>query len=52
MKEQTLTPKEVAEILVVKTTSVKRWLQKGILKGKKEDDLWRVRKEDLDDFIQ
>lgn len=50
-----LTPAEVAEILKVQPRSVVAWLQKGKLTGIKLGQgsraQWRVRKQDLEAFI-
>ncbi len=47
-----LTPKEVAEELRVSKQSVSRWLRSGKLKGVKAGTLWRVKEEDLQEFIK
>ena len=46
--ERFLTPVEVAEILRVKTSTVKRWLREGKLPGQKLGRLWRVKLSDLE----
>lgn len=46
-----LTPEEVAERLKVSRETVLRWLRNGELKGVKAGKLWRVREEDLQEFI-
>ena len=43
---------EVAEMLHVVPETVRRWLQQGKLKGFKAGWGWRVKKEELDAFIQ
>jgi len=50
--EMLLTPKEVAEELRVSKQSVSRWLRSGKLKGVKAGTLWRVKEEDLQEFIK
>jgi len=47
-----LTPKEVAEKLKVSEQTVLRWLRNGKLKGVKAGRLWRIREEDLQEFIK
>ena len=51
MEEKLLTPKEVASILAVSPKSVREWLQQGRLKGVRVGRLWRIRKRDLDAFL-
>lgn len=46
-----LTPEEVAEKLKISVYTVKNYLRKGTIKGIKVGDLWRVREEDLEEFI-
>ncbi|MEM5816034.1 MAG: helix-turn-helix domain-containing protein [Candidatus Aenigmatarchaeota archaeon] len=45
------TPEEVAEILKVSVITVKKWLRSGELKGIKVGKLWRIREEDLQEFL-
>ena len=47
-----LTPEEAAKRLAVSPETVKKWLRMGKLNGVKVSVLWRVREEDLEDFIQ
>lgn len=47
-----LTPKEVAEKLRLSEQTVLRWLRNGKLKGVKAGRLWRIREEDLQEFIK
>ena len=47
-----LTPKEVVEKLKVSEQTVLRWLRNGKLKGVKVGKLWRVKEEDLREFIK
>ena len=51
MEEKLLTPKEVASILAVSPKSVREWLLQGRLKGVRVGRLWRIRKRDLDAFL-
>lgn len=46
------TPEEVAEILKVSVITVKKWLRNGELKGVKVGKFWRVREEDLQEFLE
>ncbi|MBO8183419.1 MAG: helix-turn-helix domain-containing protein [Archaeoglobus sp.] len=50
--ERLLTPDEVAERLAMSSKTVKDWLRSGKLKGVKLGKFWRVRPEDLDEFIR
>ncbi len=50
--DKLLTPEEVAEKLKISVYTVKNYLRKGIIKGIKVGDLWRVRERDLEEFIQ
>ena len=47
-----LTLKEVGEILRISETTLRCWVDTGILKGYKFNREYRVSKEDLDDFIE
>ena len=47
-----LTLKEVEEILRISETTLRCWVDTGILKGYKFNREYRVSKEDLDDFIE
>ena len=47
-----LTLKEVGEILRISETTLRCWVDNGILKGYKFNREYRVSKEDLDDFIE
>jgi len=47
-----LTPTEVADKLRISVYTVKNYLRKGIIKGIKVGDLWRVREEDLEEFVK
>ena len=47
-----LKTREVAKILGVKPRTVSKWIRSGELKAVKiNGHTWRVRQEDLDDFI-
>jgi len=47
-----LTPDEVAEILSVRQPKVRQWLNNGTLRGWKAGRIWRVKEEDLMEFIE
>ena len=47
-----LTLKEVGEILRISETTLRCWIDTGVLKGYKFNREYRVSKEDLDDFIE
>lgn len=47
-----LTPEQAAERLSVSPETIKKWLRAGKLNGVKVSVLWRVREEDLEEFIQ
>ncbi len=47
-----LTPRETAEKLKVSEQTVLRWLRKGKLKGIRAGKLWRIKEEDLQEFIK
>lgn len=49
--ERLLKPEEVAELLAVTPKSIRQWLREGRLRGIRAGRLWRVRPEDLDEFI-
>ncbi|MBE3582466.1 MAG: helix-turn-helix domain-containing protein [Thermoanaerobacteraceae bacterium] len=49
--DRLLTPEEAAEILAVSPKSVREWLRQGKLKGVKAGRLWRIRKCDLEAFL-
>jgi len=46
-----LTVRDVAELLVVKERTVRDWLVSGELKGYKVGKSWRVREEDVEEFL-
>jgi excisionase family DNA binding protein len=50
--EKLLTPEEVAEKLSIKFRTVHGWLRTGKLKGVKVGRLWRIREEDLEEFVK
>ena len=53
MQEKLLTPDDVAEVLNVSSVAVRGWLRDGKLKGLKlAGNMWRVRREDFDLFIE
>ena len=47
-----LTLKEVAQTLRISETTLRSWVDTGILKGYKFNREYRVSKEDLDAFIE
>ena len=47
-----LTLKEVGEILRISETTLRCWVDNGILKGYKFNREYRVSKEDLEEFIE
>lgn len=52
MEERLLTPAQVADRLQVTEKTVYRWLDAGKLAGVKLGRLWRIREENLEDFLQ
>ncbi len=51
MFEKLLTPEEAAERMVVSPKTVRDWLRQGKLKGVKTGKLWRIRENDLAEFV-
>lgn len=51
MKDQLLTPEQVAEKLQMSVLTVTNYLRKGDLSGVKIGRVWRIRQEDLDAFL-
>ncbi len=53
MSNQLLTTEEAAKRIGVKQTTVRTWLNKGLLEGTKVGGgkLWRISEEALEDFI-
>ncbi len=49
--EKFYTIKEVAELLKVSDGAVRKWLKSGKLKGIKLGRIWRIKKSDLDEFV-
>jgi len=49
--ERLLTPKQVADLLQVKTMTVMTYLRNGEIRGVKIGRLWRVRTADLEAFV-
>ena len=49
--ERFYTIKEVAELLKVSDGGVRKWLKTGKLKGIKLGRIWRIKKSDLEEFI-
>ncbi|MFQ5613215.1 MAG: helix-turn-helix domain-containing protein [Anaerolineae bacterium] len=52
MKNEMLTPDEVADYLKVPIQTIWRWCRKGTLPAVKIGKYWRVPREELDDFIE
>lgn len=47
-----LSPETVAEYLDVSPVTVRKWLRKGVLNGKKVGSrLWRISEDDLAEFL-
>ena len=46
------TPTEVAEILKVKASTVRRWLREGSLRGIRISRVWRIKKDALERLLQ
>jgi excisionase family DNA binding protein len=49
--ERFYTIKEVAELLKVSDGGVRKWLKTGKLKGIKLGRIWRIKKSDLEEFL-
>ena len=49
--EKFYTIKEVAELLKVSDGGVRKWLKTGKLKGIKLGRIWRIKKSDLEEFV-
>jgi len=49
--EKFYTIKEVAELLKVSDGGVRKWLKTDKLKGIKLGRIWRIKKSDLEEFI-
>jgi len=49
--ERFYTIKEVAELLKVSDGGVRKWLKTGKLKGIKLGRIWRIKKSDLEEFV-
>lgn len=45
------TPEEIANGLKVSKLAVYKWLQKGELKAFKAGKMWRITREDLEEFL-
>ncbi len=45
------TPDDIAEGLKVSKLAVYKWLQNGKLKGFKAGKMWRITREDLEEFL-
>ena len=47
-----LTPSQIGELLQVKEFTVRLWLRRGLLKGKRLGKSWRVSRESLERFVK
>ena len=45
------TPEEVAKMLKVEENTLRIWLREGKIKGCKIGSFWRIKEEDLKEFI-
>ncbi len=52
MVERLLKPADVAERLNVSRGSVREWLRTGKLKARKAGSQWRIREEDVEEFLK
>lgn len=52
MSDIYFTVDEVAKQLQVLPATVRKWLKSGQLKGIKIERLWRIRQEELDNFLK
>lgn len=52
LEDQLLTPEEVADHLRVSRPTVYAWLKMGRLRGLRAGRVWRIRRADLDAFLQ
>jgi excisionase family DNA binding protein len=50
--QQLLTPEQVAERLQISRWTVMDYLRSGKLKGHKVGRLWRIKEQDLEDFLE
>ena len=46
-----LTPQEIARYLRVSQLAIQKWCRDGKLKATRVGGLWRIRREDLDEFL-
>ena len=49
--ERFYTPEQIAQLLQVNVVTIHRWLREGKLKSIKLGRLWRVSKENLEEFV-
>lgn len=52
MDSELLTTEEVAKALRVSEEAVRFWLREGKLRGLRVGRRWRIRKDDLDEYLQ
>ncbi len=50
--DEILEPKEVAQMLKVHQRTIVRWAEQGIIPGFKLGDLWRFRREAIEEHIR
>ena len=50
--EKTYSPRQVAEIMLVKVTTVREWLRTGQLKGININGRWRIKESALEEFME
>jgi excisionase family DNA binding protein len=46
-----LSPEDIAEVLNVEVSTIRKWIREGSLKGIKFGGLWRVSEQDFEGFI-
>jgi len=50
--ETIYTPQQAAELLSVSEFTLMDWLRKGKIRGVKVGRLWRVREQDIEEFLE
>jgi len=51
MDEETLTPRQVSDLVHTDEQTVERWIREGWLRATKRDGEWRIRPSDLEVFL-
>ena len=51
MSEEVFTPEKVAQLLSVRSKTIRDWLKSGKMRGIKAGRLWRIRERDLKAFL-